>query len=83
MISTLTRRNKMDNLFDKYGGIDVKPLKKIEAGISLLTLAKGHIICSTSHVPVYGLSNRVTKLGVRYLKDCALINQGDNRAMSH
>ena len=61
----------MDNLFDKYGGI------------SLLTLAKGFITCSTSRFPVYGLSNRVTKLGVRCLKDCALINQGDNRAMSH
>ena len=73
----------MDNLFDKYSGINVQLPEKIKAGISLLTLAKGHIICSTSHVPVYGLSNRVTKLSVRCLKDYALINQGDNRAMSH
>lgn len=73
----------MDNLFDKYGGIDVKPLEKIEACISLLTLAKGFTTCSTSRLLGYGLSNRVTKLGVRYLKGYALINQGDNRAMSH
>jgi hypothetical protein len=59
----------MDNLFDKYGGIDVKPLKKIEAGISLLTLAKGLITCSNSRFPSYCLSKRVTKLGVRCLID--------------
>lgn len=73
----------MDNLFDKCGGIDVQLPEKIEAGISLVTLAKGLITCSNSRFPSYGLSNRVTKHGVRCLKDCALINQGDNRAMSH
>lgn len=46
----------MDNLFDKYGGI------------SLLTLAKGCIICSTSRFQVYGLSNRLQDSAFEALK---------------